>query len=91
MRTVAEPEAGTSLPALLDQVQRGEEVTITRGGKAVAKLVRVGRNETLEELHHPRRQAEIAAAMKGIRDRAKTLKSTFDWEEIKSWRDEGLR
>ncbi len=91
MRTVAEPEAETSLPALLDQVQGGEEVTITRGGEAVARLVRVGRHETLEELRRPQRQAEIAVAMKSIRDRAKALKSEFDWEEIKLWRDEGRR
>ncbi len=91
MRTVGEPEAETSLSTLLDQVQGGEEVTITRGGEAVAKLIGVGHHETLEELRRPQRQAEIAAAMKSIRGRAKALKSKFDWGEIKAWRDEGRR
>jgi prevent-host-death family protein len=33
-------EAKKKLSALLDAVERGEEVTITRGGKPVARLVR---------------------------------------------------
>ncbi|HEX3885177.1 MAG TPA: type II toxin-antitoxin system prevent-host-death family antitoxin [Stellaceae bacterium] len=36
-------EAKTHLPALLERVARGEEVTITKHGKAVARLVPVER------------------------------------------------
>ena len=32
-------EAETSLPALLDRLERGEQITITRQGRAVARLV----------------------------------------------------
>lgn len=39
MRTVGAFEAKTHLSALLDAVAAGEEVTITRHGKAVARLV----------------------------------------------------
>jgi prevent-host-death family protein len=42
MRTVGTFEAKTHLSALLEQVERGEEITITRHGKAVARLVPVG-------------------------------------------------
>ena len=39
MQTVGAYEAKTHLPALLDRVARGEEITITRHGVPVAKLV----------------------------------------------------
>lgn len=42
MRTVGTFEAKTHLSALLDQVQRGAEITITKHGKAIARLVPVG-------------------------------------------------
>jgi prevent-host-death family protein len=39
MKTVGTFEAKTHLSSLLEQVERGEEITITRHGKAVARLV----------------------------------------------------
>lgn len=39
MRTVGAFEAKTHLSALLEEVERGEEVVITRHGKAIARLV----------------------------------------------------
>jgi prevent-host-death family protein len=39
MKTVGTFEAKTHLSTLLEQVERGEEITITRHGKAVARLV----------------------------------------------------
>lgn len=41
MRTVGTYEAKAHLSALLEEVGRGEEITITRHGKAVARLVPV--------------------------------------------------
>jgi prevent-host-death family protein len=41
MKTVGAFEAKTHLSALLEQVERGEEVTITKHGRAVARLVPV--------------------------------------------------
>jgi prevent-host-death family protein len=41
MKTVGTFEAKTHLSTLLEQVERGEEITITRHGKAVARLVPV--------------------------------------------------
>lgn len=39
MATVRASDARQTLPALLDRVQDGEEITITRHGRAVAVLV----------------------------------------------------
>lgn len=41
METVGSFEAKTHLPQLLERVARGEEFTITKHGKAVARLVPV--------------------------------------------------
>ena len=42
MKTVRVFEAKIHLSALLERVRRGEEIVITRHGKAVARLVPVG-------------------------------------------------
>ena len=42
MSTVGTFEAKTHLSGLLERVERGEEITITRHGRAVARLVPVG-------------------------------------------------
>jgi len=76
-------EAKNKLSALLDQVERGEEVVITRRGRAVAKLVPVD-DET------NRRRARDAA--RHVRELAKAMNlGPFDWEEWKRFRDEGRR
>lgn len=38
MRTVTATEASRSFAALLDEVERGETVVVTRGGKRVASI-----------------------------------------------------
>jgi len=40
MNALTVSEARASLPSILDRVERGEEVTITRHGRAVAVVVR---------------------------------------------------
>lgn len=45
MSSIGAFEAKTHLSALLDQVTKGEEITITRHGHPVARLVPVGRNQ----------------------------------------------
>jgi prevent-host-death family protein len=42
MRTVGAYEAKTHLPRLLDEVERGERITITKHGRPVAVLVPPG-------------------------------------------------
>ena len=48
MRTVGVAEAKAQLSALLDAVEAGDEVVITRRGQAVARLVRDGQGTQSE-------------------------------------------
>jgi prevent-host-death family protein len=48
MRTVGSYEAKTHLPKLLDQVEQGEEITITRHGKPVATLIPIASSSKKE-------------------------------------------
>ncbi|MGH9604384.1 MAG: type II toxin-antitoxin system Phd/YefM family antitoxin [Terracidiphilus sp.] len=74
-------EAKNTLGALLDRVENGEEIVITRHGRPVARLVP-------NEGRIDRSQARAAAAR--IRARAVEAKlGPFNWEEVKADRDAG--
>ena len=78
MREIQASEAKTHLPKLLDEVERGETLIITRHGRAIARLV--------PEAH--RRQDEIDKAIDAIRDlRKRTGKITL--AELLASRHEG--
>lgn len=81
MKEIGAFDAKTKLGALLDLVERGEEVLITRRGKPVAKLVP----------STSRPDVNVAAeAAQRIRARARSLQGdSFDWNEWKELRDEG--
>jgi prevent-host-death family protein len=81
LREVGAFEAKNRLGHLLDLVEQGEVVVITRHGKQVARLVSA----------RPIRSREQAReAIRRIRDRAEQRKlGPFDWSEWKSYRDEG--
>jgi len=50
MKRIGVYEAKTQLPRLLDEVERGETITITRHGRPVARLVPVeGRRRSVDE------------------------------------------
>ena len=73
-------EAKNTLGTLLDRVQRGEEIVITRYGKPVARLVpNSGRMD----------RAQVQTAAERIRARATHLKAGFDWNALKGDRDTG--
>ena len=80
MREVGAFEAKNKLGTLLDWVESGEEVLITRRGKAVARLVPA-------EPGFGRAKAALAAQR--IRERAVKVSGGFDWAEWKAYRDEG--
>lgn len=65
MRQVGTFEAKNSLSALLDLVQRGEEIEITRNGKPVARLVPT-------KGHDIEKAREAAAVLRAIRAQART-------------------
>lgn len=78
IREIQASDAKTHLPQLLDAVERGETVRITRHGRPIARIV----PET------DRRQEEIDRAITTIRAlRTRTGKITR--EEILSFRHEG--
>jgi prevent-host-death family protein len=78
MQEIGAFEAKNKLAALLDRVERGEEIVITRHGKAVARLVpNVGGID----------QSQARAAVERIRARAQSLKAgRFDWDACKAGR-----
>jgi len=78
MQEIGALEAKNTLGPLLDRVQLGEEIVITRHGKPVARLVpNSGRVDSLQ----------ARAVVERIRARAKTLAAGFDWAELKADRD----
>lgn len=74
MRKVQASQAKTHLPELLDAVERGETVMITRHGQAIARLVP----------EPQRRQEEIDRAMADIEGIRKRSKRTTR-KEIRAW------
>ena len=75
-------DAKNKLSALLDQVERGAEVTITRRGKPVAKLVPTAPADRAHELVEKFRNLRASIAARGER---------FTQEELRAFRDEGRR
>lgn len=85
MRSVGTFEAKNKLSELLDAVERGEEIEITRRGKPVARLVGTSAQ---------RDPAEVRAALQRLTELRAQLRAdgvTFTTEEILSLRDEGRR
>lgn len=77
-------QAKNTLGTLLDWVEAGDEVVISRRGKNVARLVSA---QTPRELSD-----RAAAAAARIRERASAAKSApMRWSDWKSLRDEGRR
>jgi prevent-host-death family protein len=81
MKFVGAFEAKNKLGQLLDLAEQGEEVTITRHGKPVARIVPAATED---------RRGEARAANRRMRERAEAAKlGRFDWAEWKAFRDEG--
>ena len=80
MREIGAFEAKNTLGSLLDRVERGEEIVITRHGRPVARLVPNAKRID---------KSEAAGALERIRVRAQTVRKGFDWDEVKADRDAG--
>lgn len=76
-------EAKNTLGSLLDRVEQGEEIVITRHGRAVARLIPNTRQVD---------QNQAQAAFQRLRDRARRLHRTkpapFNWSALKKLRDQ---
>ena len=80
MREIQASDAKARLPQLLDDVERGETLVITRHGRPIARIV----PET------KRRQEEVDKALSSIRElRKRTRKLSL--KQILSARDEGRK
>jgi prevent-host-death family protein len=85
MRIVGAFEAKNTLGSLLDRVEAGEEILITRHGRPSARLTQVSQVSDADRVR-------AHAALARMSQRAKDMKmGPFDWEEWKSYRDEGRR
>jgi prevent-host-death family protein len=88
MNEIGAFEAKNTLGTLLDRVEQGEEIVITRHGKAVARLVpntsRVDQNQAVAAFDRIRRRAQ--RLHKGLH---KGKSGTpFDWSALKKLRDQ---
>jgi prevent-host-death family protein len=83
MKHVGIFEAKTHLSSLLDEVEKGGEVTITRHGKPVARLV------PAEVAPSPEVIAKRRKAIADLRAMARKRGITVSHEEIKSWIEDG--
>ena len=80
MRQIAASEAKTHLAQLLDEVERGETLVITRHGRPIARLIP----------EHDKQRQEVADAVSLIKSFQRQARSATV-EEILSARDEGRR
>jgi prevent-host-death family protein len=78
VREVQASDAKAHLPSLLDEVERGETIVITRHGKPIARIIPEA----------DRRQAEIDRVIAEIEEFRKTM-PRIPLEEILSARHEG--
>ena len=80
MKSVSASIAKAQLLGLLDDVERGETVVITRHGKPIARLV-------------PEEQSQIEDARRAIEEIRQAQKGApcVAAEEILAWRDDGRK
>lgn len=84
MSTIEALEAKNSFDSMLDRVEAGEEILITRDGKPAVRMSSAAFSAFDRE--------KARAAMERIRQRAiEANRGPFDWEEWKAYRDEGKK
>jgi prevent-host-death family protein len=83
--TITAFEAKTRLGQLLDRVQTGEELLITRHGRPVAKLVPVRQHKSADSLQR------AIAAFGEIRESLEKKGVRISRKEIREWISEGRK
>ena len=86
MKQVGIFDAKTHLSSLVDEVEKGGEIIITRHGKPVAKLVRA---EKPDDRLSPEQVEKRRQALKELREIGLQLKINATHEQIKAWIEEG--
>ena len=85
MKHVGIFDAKTHLSSLVDEVEKGGEIVITRHGKPVARLVRAEKRLNLEAV------AKRQRALQELVEIGDRLKINATQEQIKAWIEEGRR
>jgi prevent-host-death family protein len=85
MRTVGAFEAKNKLSELLDEVEQGGEIVITRHGKPVARLV------ANEQKNEDDRRRDAVENLRVLRDSLRARGVVFSVGDILALRDEGRR
>ena len=75
-------DAKNTLSALLTQVEQGNEITITRRGKPVARLV----PQTGSPIKH-----DTAERLRALRRSIAARGESLSWTELKTFRDDGRK
>lgn len=78
--TVGSFEAKTHFGQLLDRIEKGDEVLITRRGKMVAKLISASSQKQDTALEAAKKLQSLAQEMK---------LGSYNWDEWKQYRDQG--
>lgn len=91
MITVGAFEAKTKFSELLDRVERGEDVVVTRHGKRVVRFMRID-----DEAERAARMQQSAGALARLRALGVEIASQNEdrpitIEDVLAWRDEGRR
>jgi prevent-host-death family protein len=84
MRRIGIFEAKTNLSRLVEEVEKGREVVITRHGKPVARLVGAG-----AQRHTPEAVEQRRRAITELREMARKRGSRVSHRQIKAWIEEG--
>lgn len=79
MREVPASQAKTHLSRLLDEIERGETIAVTRHGRRIARIVPEQRY----------RQEEIDDAIAEMNELRKEFAGKISLDEILAWRHEG--
>jgi prevent-host-death family protein len=83
MDTVTLFDAKNRLSGLVDQVEDGQEITITRRGKAVARIVPVPPEAD--------RARDAVAKLLALRDGIAARGESFTLDELAAYREDGRR
>jgi prevent-host-death family protein len=81
MQTVGAFDAKTHFSALLEKVEKGEQIMITKHGRAVAKLIPIEISESIS-------RSDVINKIKAFRKKHKYSLTGLDWKTL---RDEGRR
>jgi prevent-host-death family protein len=84
MRTINASDARTHLYSILDAVEGGETISITRNGKLIASIEPISKQESAKD---PERARQAIENIRALRQRA----GKVSLAEILSARDEGRR